>query len=143
MRGWESEKVRGWKSVEKRRVKVEREVDENRVYCDDRRFVSEYAGFGDCFIMLWISERCVKRVGGRFFLMCGKGFSGMRESPYGHAGKAVWERDTGFSAARKNVAEAHGRMRICRERAGMWVLCRQLWYKMRGVMQSEREKKLM
>lgn len=67
----------------------------------------------------------------------------MRKSPYGHAGKAVWERDTGFSAARKSVAEAHGRMRICRERAGMWVLCRQLWYKMRGVMQSEREKKLM
>lgn len=47
VRGWESEKVRRWESVEKRRVKVEREVDENRVYCDDIRFVSEYAGFGE------------------------------------------------------------------------------------------------
>ena len=70
--------------------------------------------------MLWISgyyERCA---GGRIFLMCGKGFSGMRESPYEHAGKAVWESDTGFSATRKSFAEANGMMRICRERAVMW-----------------------
>ena len=53
------------------------------------------------------------------FLMCGKGFSGMRESPYEHAEKAVWESDTGFSVTREGVAEAHGMMRICRERAVM------------------------
>lgn len=53
------------------------------------------------------------------FLMCGKGFSGMRESPYEHAGKAVWESDTGFSVTREGVAEANGMMRICREIAVM------------------------
>lgn len=53
------------------------------------------------------------------FLMCGKGFSGMWESPYEHAEKAVWESDTGFSVIREGVAEAHGMMRICRERAVM------------------------
>lgn len=33
-------------------MRVEREVAENRMDICDRRFVSEYAGFGDCFVML-------------------------------------------------------------------------------------------
>lgn len=43
----------------------------------------------------------------------------MRESPYEHAGKAVWESDTGFSVTREGVAEAHGMMGLCREIAVM------------------------
>ena len=84
--------------VERRRTRVERQLAENGVQPDRRSSVYVWTNF-------WALEQCVEYQRDAFIMLsmgispvCGKGFSMVRESPYGSAEKYVRACGKGFSA---------------------------------------------
>lgn len=88
--------------------------------------------FWDVCAMCWVSTQCVYGTLDGLSPVCGKGFSMVRESPYGSTEKyvrACWKSFSAISECRRRITDI---MRKPGKRTGGVILRCRLWHRMQG-----------